>query len=221
MQEKVTKTKIQHFVPQFFQRYFSYQNNGNTIGMFNVKKKIFIASTPIRTQLYKDYFYGKSGELEMWLSEIEAKSASIFRDMLEKEKLPAYKSTEHADMIHFALILDLRNPIRFNLLEDLEKLISNTKSNIREGTIPTDLIEKFKHLQTERGKLSSLTSINALVPELLDLKFKLIRNNTCKPFIISDNPLIIYNQFLEKRNWNFISKRDYGLKGLQMFNRGI
>ena len=37
------------------------------------------------------------------------------------------------------------------------------------------------------------------------------------PFIISDNPLIIYNQFLEKRNWNFMSQRDYGLKGLQMF----
>ena len=120
-------------------------------------------------------------------------------------------------MVHFALILDLRNPLRFNLLEDLATLITNTKSSIREGNIPTNLIPKFKELQTERGKLSSLTSAHLLVPELLDLKFKLIRNKTAKPFIISDNPLIMYNQFLEKRNWNFMSNSDYGLKGLQMF----
>lgn len=214
---KVSKVKIQHFVPQFFQRYFSHENNGKTIGMFNIESGVFKASVPIRTQSYKDYFYGKSGELETWLSELESKSAPIFRAMWEKEQLPVYKSAEHLDMVHFALILDLRNPLRFNLLEDLATLISNTKSSIREGNIPTNLIPKFKELQTERGKLSSLTSAHLLVPELLDLKFKLIRNKTAKPFIISDNPLIMYNQFLEKRNWNFMSNSDYGLKGLQMF----
>lgn len=216
MAEKSTQTKIQHFVPQFFQRFFSFENNGKTIGVFNVETEMFKASVPIRTQSYKDYFYGKSGTLETWLSELENKSAPIFRAMWEKELLPDYKSIEHSEMIHFVLILDLRNPLRFNLLENFETLMANTKSSIREGNISTDLIPRFKHLQTETGKLSSLTSANMLVPELLDLKFKLIRNNTGKPFIISDNPLIIYNQFLEKRKWNFMSQREYGLIGLQM-----
>ncbi|PZR08305.1 MAG: hypothetical protein DI539_22875 [Flavobacterium psychrophilum] len=81
MDNKKNVTKIQHFVPQFFQRYFSFEHNGKTIGMFNVNKKIFIASAPIRKQSYQDYFYGKSGELEKWLSEIEGKSAPIFKAM--------------------------------------------------------------------------------------------------------------------------------------------
>ena len=217
MQENIGSTKIQHFVPQFFQRYFSFENNGKTIGMFNIETKLFKASVPIRTQSYKNYFYGKSGELETWLSEIESKSAPLFRAMWEKKQLPAYNSAEHLAMIHFALILDLRNPLRFNLLENFETLIRDTKSSIRDGNISSNLIPKFQHLQTEAGKLSSLTSVKMLVPELIDLKFKLIRNNTGKPFIISDNPLIFYNQFLEKRNWSIISQREYGLKGLQMF----
>lgn len=51
----------------------------------------------------------------------------------------------------------------------------------------------------------------------MNLKYKLIKNRTSNPFIISDNPLVLYNQFLEKRNWKFGSQRDFGLKGLQLF----
>lgn len=217
MDEKIGITKIQHFVPQFFQRYFSYNDNEKTIGMFNVNNKIFRASTPIKTQLYGDYFYGKSGKLETWLSELESKSAPIFRTMWKSEQLPAYESIPQLEMLHFLLILDLRNPIRFNNLQNFEELIKNAKSSITENNIPTDLIPVLKELQSEEGKIKSLISAVKIVPDLIDLKYKLLKNTTQIPFIISDNPLVLYNQFLEKRKWNFVSQRGYGSKGLQMF----
>lgn len=217
MDDKIGVTKIQHFVPQFLQRYFSFNDNGKTIGTFNVNNEIFIKSTAIRTQSYDDYFYGKSGRLEKWLSELENKSAPIFRQMWENQKLPLYETTVQLEMLHFLIILDLRNPIRFNSLKNFEELIKKTKSNVTGQNIPNDLVEVFQHLQSEEGKILSLIGAAKIIPDLIDLKYKLLKNCTDKPFIISDNPLIMYNQFLEKRNWNIVSQRGYGSKGLQMF----
>lgn len=217
MEEKISVTKIQHFVPQFFQRYFSFENNQKTIGMFNVNNEIFRNSTPIKTQSYGDYFYGKSGELENWLSNLENKSAPIFREMWENEILPKYESENQLKMLHFLLILDIRNPVRFDGLNKFEKLIQNTNSSVTGKKLPTDLISAFKLLQSDEGKKIMLINSVKIVPDLIDLKFKLIKNCTNIPFIISDNPLIIYNQFLEKRKWNIVSQRGYGSIGLQMF----
>ena len=217
MIEKKEIPKIQHFVPQFFQRYFSFKNNGKTIGIFNVNNGIFRESTPIRTQFYEDYLYGKSGQLETWLSDLENESAPIFRAMWENETLPPYESVTQLKMLNFLIVLDIRNPIRFNNLKCFEDLIANTKSKIRNGNIPPDLIETFKYLRTERGKISSLVSAVKIVPEMIDLKYKLIKNISSKPFVISDNPLVMYNQFLESKKLSVISQRGYGQKGLQMF----
>lgn len=217
MSDKTGVTKIQHFVPQFFQKYFSYHNNGKTIGIFNVNNEFYISSTPIRTQLYSNFLYGKSGDLETWLGNLESKSAPIFRKMWEKEVLPEYESIDQLEMLHFLIILDLRNPIRFNNLRDYEKLIKETNSDITKKNLPPELLESLKYLQNEEGKKLQLKTAVKIVPDLIDLKYKLLKNTTNIPFIISDNPLVMYNQFLEKRKWDIVSQRGYGSKGLQMF----
>lgn len=216
-QKKELIPKNQHFVPQFFQRFFSFENNGETIGMFETNRNVFKSHVKISSHLGKKYFYGRDGELENWLSKLESDSAPIFREMWEKEKLPIPQSTNHFKMLHFLIILDLRNPIHFKILKNFEQKLLNTKSKISEGNVSTDMIPGLQEQQSDKGKLNSLKSAELLVPDLLNLKYKLIKNKTSNPFIISDNPLIMYNQFLEKRNWKFGSQRDFGLKGLQMF----
>ena len=216
-QQKKQITKNQHFVPQFFQRFFSYENNGKTIGMFNTQLNRFKSNVPISSQLSSDYFYGKDGNLESWLSQLERDSAPIFKEMWEKEKLPIAQSPDHFKMLHFMVALDLRNPIHFRILSNLEQKLPTVKSKISEGNVSTDMVSGLKEHQTDQGKLNSLKSAELLVSDLLDLKYKLIKNITSNPFIISDNPLVLYNQFLEKRNWTFGSQRDFGLKGLQLF----
>lgn len=185
--------------------------------MFNTQLNRFKSNVPISSQLSSDYFYGKDGNLESWLSQLETDSSPIFREMWEKEKLPIPQSPNHFKMLHFMIILDLRNPIRFKILSNFEQKLPNTKSKISEDNISTDMVPGLQEQQSDEGKLRSLKSAELLVPDLLNLKYKLIKNMTSSPFIISDNPLVMYNQFLEKRNWKFGSQRDFGLKGLQLF----
>jgi len=217
VQQKKQIPKNQHFVPQFFQRFFSYENNGKTIGMFNTKSNLFKSQVSISSQLTSNYFYGQDGDLESWLSNLESIAAPVFKEIWEKEKLPMTQSADHFKMLHFMVTLDLRNPIHFKILARLEQKLLNTKSKISDGNVPTNLIPGLQEQQSVEGKLRSLKSAELLVPDLLKLKYKLIKNATSKPFIISDNPLVIYNQLFEKRKWKFCSQRDFGLKGLQLF----
>lgn len=216
-QQKKHITKNQHFVPQFFQRFFSYENNRKTIGMFNTQEELFKSQVPISSQLSSNYFYGRDGNLEDWLSQHEADSAPIFREMWEKEKLPIVQSLDHLKMLHFIVVLDLRNPIHFRILNNFEQKLPYTKSKISEGNVPTNMLSGLKEQQTDQGKFNSLKTAELIVSDLLELKYKLIKNTTSNPFIISDNPIVLYNQFLEKRNWKICSQRDFGLKGLQLF----
>jgi len=85
-QQKKHITKNQHFVPQFFQRFFSYENNGKTIGMFNTQLNRFKSNVPISSQLSSDYFYGKDGNLESWLSQLERDSAPNLQGNVGKRK---------------------------------------------------------------------------------------------------------------------------------------
>jgi hypothetical protein len=216
-QQKKHIPKIQHFVPQFFQRFFSYENNGKTIGMFDIHRNLFKSHVKISSHLSLNHFYGNDGDLEDWLAQLETDSAPIFRQMWEKEKLPIAQSQDHSKMLHFMVALDLRNPIHFKILNNFEQNLPTTKSKISDGNVPADMVFRLKEHQTDRGKLNSLKSCELLASDLLDLKYKLIKNTTSNPFIISDNPIILYNQFLEKRKWTFGSQRDFGLKGLQLF----
>ncbi|MDR6761918.1 hypothetical protein J2Y38_002129 [Flavobacterium sp. 2755] len=50
--------KIQHFVPHFFQRFFSFENNGKTIGMFETTRDVFNRHVKISSHLGRKHFYG-------------------------------------------------------------------------------------------------------------------------------------------------------------------
>ncbi len=206
VQKKKQIPKIQHFVPQFFQRFFSFENNGKTIGMFETNRNVFKSHVKISSHLGKKYFYGRDGELEEWLAKLESDSAPIFREIWEKEKLPIPRSTNHFKILHFLIVLDIRNPIHFKILKNFEQKLLNTKSKISEGNISANMIPGLQEQQSDKGKLRSLKSAELLVPDLLNLKYKLIKNKTSNPFIISDNPLIMYNQFLEKETGNLAAK---------------
>lgn len=71
-------------------------------------------------------------------------------------------------MLHFLVILDLRNPIHFKILKNFEQRLPNTKSKISEGNVPTDMIPGLQEQQSDKGKLNSLKSAQLLVPDLFE-----------------------------------------------------
>lgn len=69
------KTRNQHYLPQFFLRKFSIQNNGNQIGLYNIENEFFFPNAGIKNQGSKNFFYGK--EVNLKISAIRIKSDAL------------------------------------------------------------------------------------------------------------------------------------------------
>lgn len=51
IQKKLAETKNQHYVPQFYQRFFSADTNYKTIGVYVIDKRKYIPNAPIKNNL--------------------------------------------------------------------------------------------------------------------------------------------------------------------------
>ena len=82
--EKKGKTKNQHYVPQFYQRYFSIDNKN--IGAYVVSSDKNIPSAPIKSQSSGDYFYSENMKIEHALGKMEELSKSVIDKIIANPK---------------------------------------------------------------------------------------------------------------------------------------
>jgi hypothetical protein len=210
-----TEKKNQHYIPKFLLRYFSYQDNQNQIGVYYKKGKYFKQDSKLKTQASKKFFYGKDGLIEDWLGEIESIVAPIFSKIKNEQILPKHMLTDQVDMLFFLILLDLRNPNRKTHFQNSTKLIKEHLLS-KGADKNSDIIKQIE--DSEKQDVSFQRMIiksRRLISHCMDLKYKLIRNTSQKPFITSDNPLVKYNQFLEKRKWQQGSHNGFGSLGAQ------
>lgn len=209
----MTEKKNQHYIPKFYLRNFSYENNGKQIGVFNLLNEIFVSKGKLKTQGSKNFFYGQDGLIEDELANIENILAQQLQKITSKEEIPKKLTKEHIHLLSFLCITDLRNPVRINIFKngflEIGKQLIELDPNI-------DLKKFIPELSHDDAVKMSMSNISEVVEEILDLDFKILKNTTKQPFLTSDFPIVKYNQFLESRNWP-LSKSGYGLSGLQIF----
>lgn len=63
--------------------------------------------------------------------------------------------------------------------------------------IPEEVIDSIT-LVDEATKIFTLESYLKIIPTCVDLKGRILINKTRIPFITSDNPVCLHNQFMEK-----------------------
>jgi len=212
--EKTTEKKNQHYVPKFYLRNFSINNNLRQIGIYNLNNKKYIPSGSIADQAYKKYYYGKDGELEDYLSYTEAIESKTIKEVITKEMPPKFRSQDHRNLLFFAVITELRNPIERRRLESMTDTLWNEVFKHHDAFKNIDTTNL--HIRLTDPVALALNNIPKLVLVLHDLRLKLLINETDKPFVTSDNPIAKYNQFLEF-NTNSISTAGYLSKGLEIF----
>lgn len=192
----MTKKK-QHFVPKFILRKFSVQKNEKQIGIYNIPNDKFIECGSLKEQAYKKFFYGKNGVVENSLSKIENLTAPIIAKVIEAESFSNQLATDIVMIKFFTFIQESRTNKQANFAN--EALDTWTKDllsyNEKTKKIFNNITYKFKNSAIFNIEIS----LQALILTL-DLGCKLIVNKTNIPFIISDAPVVKYNQFLKKRN---------------------
>ncbi|MNJ86504.1 hypothetical protein D3C87_40040 [compost metagenome] len=208
-----TDKKKQHYVPVFYLKNFSIELNKKEIGIFNTKSQEYIKAGPLKNQGYKKFFYGRDGVMEDWLSKIEGDLTKCIRTILTTKMIPVKNSLDHVDLIAFVAITDIRNPISIGLISERNEIMKASILEIDPSADTTELIPDTTH---EENVELSFSNVKLIVKICGDLDFKLIINKTETPFITSDVPVVRYNQFLERNNWQY-GKAGFGNIGLQIF----
>lgn len=201
----------QHFVPKFYLRKFSYDNNQRQIGVYNTETHLYIQRAKLKHQAYNKYFYGKDGSLEVLLCSIEGDAASLLKTIEETRTIPKLNQPDHESLLFFVILSSLRNPIiSKNLEESHDKIFGEAYKDHEDYK---QMYQFFKKYDNE--VLRALSGVSMSFESTIDLHLKLLVNKSNIPFVTSDNPVVRYNQYLEKRD----SKRGltgFGCKGLQM-----
>ncbi len=200
-----------HYVPQFLLRKFSGdKKNINLI----VLKNTDIKCGPIKGQCYEKYLHGKDGKLEKAFSILESDTASILLKIENDELLNQDDIFILKTFINYQL---MRTTAATNSLE--QTIDSLTKMIIgKDKSISKNDLDQLK-IGLKHPFLFSLAQANKTVPLFLDLEIKILKNEREIDFVISDNPVILNNQFIEHHQ--VLSSREgstgLAIKGLQIF----
>lgn len=201
------RTKNQHYLPQFYLRKFSILSEGKQIGLYNINTNFYYPNAGIKNQASKNFYYGKDGKIEKALSEIEYGYANVLSTIINEQIIPEYNTKEYISLLGLTILTKLRNPL---FVENIKE----SQNYMNEG------VYEFLPNNNEKRHQETLSALFGMIPYVTrvcaDLDSKLLVNKTNIPFLISDNPIVSYNQFLEKKEiplW----KSAYGSIGIQIF----
>lgn len=209
----MAENKKQHYVPKFYLKLFSNSHSSSHIKIFVKSTNKIIPNGDLKNQTCENYFYGKDIKIEKEFSKIEDEVSRIVSEITESKTLPKLQNVDYKSLWIFTFLQNSRTKYR---ADETNEMINKTLKTIFKNDIRLkDKIDEVEFGYKNPVLLNLDTLINTIVVTK-DLKCKLIINQTNKPFVTSDNPIVLYNQFLEQRNHQF-GKCGLASKGLQVF----
>ena len=189
----MSKFRKQHYVPKFLLKKFS--SDGKNIGIYLKDKNLYKGSLPFADQCYKDYFYGKDGDIEQQLSKMEYEASILFNQLESMEK--KLFLSEDIQLIVFFLVVQ-QNRTKASTENYIHKMdVFYKKLLSGHPDIKDNDLEKLR-LNVPNASLYQLYFAGIGVHFLIDLKCKVLINNTNEDFVLSDNPVFMCNPFAEK-----------------------
>lgn len=205
--------KHQHYVSLFYLKFFSHNNKGRQISLYNLKSHKYIIKSSLRDQASENYFYGSNGVMESGFEILENRTSKVLSQMIKENWHPKYYSKNHHVILTFTILLNARTQ---RTADELNEMVDKLSKLIlaKDPRVKNRLDEvKIGYIKPAQINVQIVAS---MIPIAMDLGFKIILNKTKTSFITSDHPVVFYNQFFESRKY---MESEIGLasKGLQIF----
>lgn len=188
--------KKQHFVPKFLLRHFSNDENRKKIGVYNVNTRFYKEDCSLDGQAQESYFYDKDASVEDLLWVTENKAAPMIAQILNTSIVPKAKTLDYTWLLMLTVDQAFRTPVQAD--EFNETLDETVRMLMKfDKTMDHIDIDNLKARYEQPAAVAVGFAAKALF-STADLSLKLLINKTNTPFVLSDNPAIKYNQFLER-----------------------
>lgn len=183
--------KDQHYVPRFYLKNFSSNNN---IGTYNLKTRRFFRRSHIAL-CSKKYFYSKESKFEKAISPLEGKYSRAINRLIRAKDLSKLDIEDYNAILSFVVFqnsrtsrekLNSQRMLEYQV-EVLKEAIKLNKPEISDELINTVDIEWNVHF----FRMGYALSCGPLL--ISDLDSKIIINRSTRDFITSDEPVVFYN----------------------------
>lgn len=198
----------QHFVPQYYFRYFS--NGERYIPMINLSTGKTIEKVSIKGQASKSYFYGDEAA-ENTITEIEGSFLSALRKLREQKSFSSL-SDEEGDLVLMAILFQRSRTLsrRINsksrndyMIRSMLEVAINNDGSCSE-TQRKEFIELLEFVESDPIPFHYLEMQIALTHFscIKDLRRVILKNITKRDFLFGDAPVAMFNpmQRLVKRH---------------------
>jgi hypothetical protein len=182
--------KNQHYVPQFYLRYFSMDKN--SIEIFIIKHNKFVKNASISGQCARDYFYGKNLKMETGLGQLEGVFSATINEFCTENFNPSDKVFEF--LMLFICIQHGRTAKMNDFMKESLRFGIQSMFDLycEKNEVLKNLDEKPKVVVNDIVKMVVTQSI-IHSPLLGDLGFHKITNESELDFITCDNPVVVVN----------------------------
>jgi len=188
--------KKQHFVSKFLLKRFSSDDEKAFINLHNLKSGKAI-NVPIKPQAQEEYYYGSDLILENYLETTEVKAALVIEEMLIKGCVPPFDDLKFQELLHFIMLYEWRTKASVDQTEEYLNAMFREVSKYDSRLKAFDFDKhRLKHKEPAAFNLSYYMDSWVVAADLIPF---LLVNLTEKHFIMSDNPLIKYNPFMQHR----------------------
>jgi hypothetical protein len=217
MTDKKFETKRQHYVPRLLLRKFS--DDGKSISLAMLDSGKIVSNASIKGQCYEDYFYGDDGVMEKSFEREETLVGGYFAE-LSAARLESLGHDVHDNLRRFVHYQHMRTLAAATALSDGFSAFIKTAfaPALESHGLPHDALDHVR-IELTNPQSEVLWSALCSTPLLEDLAVRFIMTSGTTGFVISDHPVVAYNQFAQMhpkfRHYPFTT----GLpdKGLQMF----
>lgn len=190
----MAENKRQHFVPQNYLKEFSH--DGVNIGVFHVESGRCVEKpAPISSQAQESYFYGQDLTLEKQLSELEGLLADNRRTIFENSsnKMNLYQK----EVLYQDMMLQLsRTKQMANLYEEIATMHARRIWRHSNDELVRQHADDFG-VKFDNAIIAAMMVTLKNLTICYDLEFKVLINRTGIPFVTSDSPVCVYNQYFE------------------------
>ncbi len=188
------ENKKQHYISKLLLKKFASDKDKKSFNVYNRKTNTPLLNIPIESQAQKDYFYGKDGDFEKFLGITEDRVAPIIEEIVVKNLLPSFGSQFYSFLLHFIMLYQWRTKANVDKTEEMinEEFVKLARNNpdFKETNY------RIKHPEPAAFNLATFMDGWVVTGDLIPY---LVKNLTGKEFILSDNPLVTYNPFMQKR----------------------
>jgi len=203
--------KKHHYVPRFYLKRFA--SDGKSVCLYNFRLARAITNANLNNQCYRDYMYGKQGEHEQRLSQLEGAFAQLLRNMLPSCNLPPPMSPDHESLCILTLLQYSRTAYTADAMDEMADGMWKAILS-KDSRIDPAMLSKVRIVNTDPANFTVATMLR-LYHLIMDLRYRLLVAPSGTEFITSDNPVVKYNQLMEFERLG--SSTGLASKGLQIF----